>query len=309
MKIIANGFVLKSVMLGVLSALALWAAAQNTPPSTAGAAPYAGPIFDAHLHYNEEAQTPHPLSDVLARMKQNNVRAIIANSRPNDGTKALAQAVDATRAAGVTVIPFVRLYRNRADYDSWFRDDSIYDMVQKELATGTASGPYRGIGEFHLYDSANANGPTAKKLMQLAADKNLAVLAHVDDVAIDLLMAHAPQARIIWAHTGISGVPVARIRELMAKYPKLMGELSYRPGMTCSDTPGKRLCPEWRALFTQHPARFMLGSDTWVNQRWQYYGDTMQGYRQWLGELPAAIATQIAWSNGAQLFGLTDSNK
>ena len=63
----------------------------------------------------------------------------------------------------MTVVPFVRLYRNRADYDNWFRDDSIYEMVQAELARGTASGPYKGLGEFHLYDSANANGPVAKQ--------------------------------------------------------------------------------------------------------------------------------------------------
>ncbi len=44
------------------------------------AANYAGPLFDAHLHYNEEAQGPHPLPDVLARMKRNGVRAIVANS-------------------------------------------------------------------------------------------------------------------------------------------------------------------------------------------------------------------------------------
>jgi hypothetical protein len=90
------------------------------------------------------------------------------------------------------VVPFIRLYRNRADYDNWFRDDTIYDMVQAELARGTAAGPYSGIGEFHLYDSANANGPVAKKLMALAEEKELAVLAHVDDTAIDLLMANTP---------------------------------------------------------------------------------------------------------------------
>jgi Amidohydrolase len=272
--------------------------------SQAQTRPYAGPLFDAHLHYNEEAQGPHPLNDVLSRMQQSGVRAIVANSRPNDGTKALAQAREATRAAGVTVVPFVRLYRTRADYDNWFRDESIYEMVQKELAAGTASGPYQGIGEFHLYDSANANGAVARKLMQLATEKNLAVLAHVDDAAIELLMAHAPQARIIWAHTGISGVPATRVRQLLDKYPKLIGELSYRPGITCGDAPGKLLCPEWRELFTRYPARFVLGSDTWVNQRWQYYGDTMGGYRAWLGELPLDVARKIAWSNGADLFGV-----
>lgn len=267
------------------------------------AADYNGPLFDAHLHYNEEAWNgqagPHPLSDVLARMQRNGVQAIIANSRPNDGTKALAEAREQTRAAGVTVVPFIRLYRNRADYNNWFQDESIYAMVQAEFARGTAAGPYRGIGEFHLYDSANANGPVAKKLIQFAEQHGLAVLAHVDDAAIDLLLAHAPKARLIWAHTGIGGTPPERVAALLDKYPQLLGELSYRPGLTCNEG---QLCPEWRALLLKYPTRFLIGSDTWINQRWLYYDNLMQGYRRWLGDLPPAVARRIAWDNGATLF-------
>lgn len=286
-----------------LAAACLWMAA------AAHAADYTGPLFDAHLHYNDEAWNgqvgPHPLSDVLARMLRNGVRAIVSNSRPNDGTKALASS-PLTRQAGVTVVPFVRLYRNRADYDNWFRDETIYTMVQAELARGTDAGPFKGIGEFHLYDSANANGPVAKKLMTLAEEKGLVVLAHVDDVAIDLLMANTPsrgqKARLIWAHTGIGGAPAARVDALFARYPLLMGELSYRPGLTCE---GGKLCPEWRALLLKYPTRFMIGSDTWVNQRWLYYDDLMKGYRAWLGDLPADVARRIGWDNGASLFGVT----
>ena len=276
----------------------------------AHAADYIGPLFDAHLHYNVEAfngQTgPHPLADVLFRMQRNGVRAIIANSRPNDGSKLLA-ASPLTQQAGVTVVPFVRLYRNRADYDNWFRDESIYTMVQTELARGTAGGPYRGIGEFHLYDSGNANGPVAKKLMALAEEKNLVVLAHVDDTAIDLLMANTPskgqKLRLIWAHTGIGGAPVARVDQLMARYPMLAGELSYRPGLTCE---GGKLCPDWRALLLKYPGRFLIGSDTWVNQRWADYDNLMQGYRVWLGDLPPETARRIAWDNGAGMFAVGD---
>jgi hypothetical protein len=317
---------LSSVLLRVCLMLACAGAAR--------AADYGGALFDAHLHYNEEAQSPHPLPDVLARMQRNSVRAIVANSRPNDGTHALA-ASPQTREAGVTVVPFVRLYRNRADYDNWFRDESIYEMVQAELARGTAAGPFRGLGEVHLYDSANANGPVAKKLMALADEKRLAVLAHVDDVAIDLLMANTPSkgrnVRLIWAHTGIGGAPVARVDQLLAKYPLLMGELSYRPGLTCEGGPpaagppqggrapsggserhevrergGPRLCPPWRELLLKYPTRFMIGSDTWINQRWLYYDDLMKGYRTWLGDLPPEVARKIAWENGARLFGLAD---
>jgi hypothetical protein len=277
--------------------------------TAAAAADYAGPLFDAHLHYNQEAWNgrdgPHPPADVLARMQRNGVRAIVANSRPNDGSRTLAQ-LPQTRAAGVTVVPFVRLYRTRADYDNWFRDETVYQMVQAELARGTAAGPYRGLGEFHLYDSANANGPVARKLMALAEQQDLVVLAHVDDAAIDLLMANTPsggaRARLIWAHTGIGGAPLARVDQLMARYPGLVGELSYRPGLTCD---GGRLCPEWRQLLLKYPTRFVVGSDTWINQRWQSYDDTMRGYRTWLGDLPPAAARRIAWDNAAALFGLS----
>jgi len=274
----------------------------------AHAADYSGPLFDAHMHYNVEAWDgkagPYPPSDVLARMKRNGVRAVLSNSRPNDNTKLMAASEEA-RKAGVAVVPFIRLYRNRADYNNWFRDETIYEMVQAEFARGTAGGPYKGIGEFHLYESANANGAVARKLMAFAEEKNLAILAHVDDTAIDLLMGNTPskgqKSRIIWAHTGIGGTPAARVNELFGKYPLLMGELSYRPGLTCA---GGKLCPEWRELMLKYPGRFMIGSDTWINQRWDAYDELMKGYRVWLGDLPADVARKIAWENGASQFGV-----
>jgi Tat protein secretion system quality control protein TatD with DNase activity len=284
-------------MRRVLVAVALLCAA-----AVGRAQRYGGPLFDAHLHYNEEAySSAYPLDDVLGRMQRSGVRAIVANSRPTDGTKSLANAREQTRAAGVTVVPFIRLYRNRADYTGWFQDESIVAMVQRELAAGTAAGPYRGIGEFHLYESRNANGPVARDLMQLAQEKNLAVLAHVDDDAIDLLMAHAPNARLIWAHTGIGGAPIERVRALLAKYPKLIGELSYRPGLTDA---GGGLSADWKALLAAQPERFLVGSDTWTNARWAGYEGLMRDARRWLADLPVPAARRIAWENGARLFGL-----
>ncbi|MEK8031180.1 amidohydrolase family protein [Ideonella sp. DXS29W] len=285
-------------MCGLLlcAAAGAWAQAPAAEPP-----PYAGPLFDAHLHYNvEAAEGPYPVADVLQRMKRAGVSAIVANSRPNDGTKALA-ASPLAREAGVTVIPFIRLYRNRDDYTNWFRDRTIEAMVEAELKAGTAAGPYRGLGEFHLYDSGNADGPVARSLMQLAQQRQLVVLAHVDDVAIEKLLAHAPSARIIWAHTGIGGVPVARVRALLAAHPSLMGELSYRPGLT--DAQG-RLTVEWRALLTDQPDRFVIGSDTWVNERWAAYEGLMADARRWLGGLDPSTAQRIGWGNAAALFGV-----
>ncbi len=279
---------------------AAFARAQPLVPRT-GPAVYAGPLFDSHLHYNDEAAERYPLADVLGRMQRSGVRAIVANSRPNDGTKALAAAREATRRAGVTVVPFVRLYRNRADYSGWHADPSIVEMVLRELAAGTEAGPYRGLGEFHLYDSANADGATARRLMQLAEERGLVVLAHVDDAAIEKLFAHAPKARLIWAHTGIGGAAVERVRALLTRHPTLLGELSYRPALTEGDG---RLNPAWRALMLEMPERFLVGSDTWVNSRWDDYETLMQQARRWLGDLPPPTARRIAWDNGAALFGL-----
>jgi predicted TIM-barrel fold metal-dependent hydrolase len=284
-------------LLRSLATLALVAATATV----AQPAPYAGPLFDAHLHYNDEASARYPVPDVLGRMQRSGVRAIVANSRPNDGTKALAAAREQTRRAGVTVVPFVRLYRNRADYSGWPNDPSIVEMVERELAAGTEAGPYRGLGEFHLYDSAHADGPTARRLMKMAEERGLVVLAHVDDVAIEKLYAHAPRAKVIWAHTGIGGVPVERVRELLRRHAGLMGELSYRPGLTEA---GGALSAAWKTLFTEMPERFVVGSDTWVNGRWDDYESLMAQARRWLADLPAPLARRIAWDNAAGLFGI-----
>ncbi len=290
-----------------LAAAALAAALPGRSQPADGAL-WRGPIFDAHLHYNDEAcalgsACPYPLDEVLAMMRRAGVRAIVANSRPNDGTKSLAAAGEATRRAGVTVVPFIRLYRNRADYSGWFADPSIAAMVEAELAAGTAAGPYRGLGEFHLYDSRNADGPVARQLMRLAEARGLAVLAHCDDEAVERLMAHAPRARLIWAHSGIGGVPWPRVRALLDRHPTLLGELSYRPQLAQADG---RLDGEARAVLVAYAERFLLGSDTWVNQRWNIYEALMAEARRWLADLPPAAAQRIAWGNGAGLFGLAD---
>lgn len=266
----------------------------------AGAAestPWRGPLFDAHLHYNVEAREPFPVAEVLARLQRAGVRGLVANSRPNEGTLALADA----GATHVKVVPFVRLYRNRADYATWHLDPSIVTMVETELARGTAAGPYRGLGEFHLYDSAFTDHPVPRTLMQLAQERGLAVLAHCDDVSIEKLMAHAPRARLIWAHTGIGGVPIDRVQALLQRHPSLRGELSYRPGLIGADGAPTA---EWRALFERHADRFLIGSDTWVNARWDDYEPLMAEARRWLGALPPDQAQRIAWGNAQSLFDL-----
>ena len=46
----------------------------------------------------------------------------------------------------------------------------------------------------------------------------------------------------------------------------------------------------------------LLGSDTWVPERWAAYGEIMAGYRGWLAQLPPVVAKQIAHGNARALF-------
>jgi hypothetical protein len=261
----------------------------------ARAEPYAGPLFDAHLHYNVEAVGPYPVASVFELFRKNGVRAVLANSRPNDGTRALFEARRAHPAVGVEVVPFIRVYRDRADYGTWQDNREIHAMIVAEEKRGF----YKGIGEFHLHGSA-ADTPVVRDIVDFSVEKGLVLHAHSDDAAIEILFRHNPKARVIWAHTGFSGTPVARVDAMLRKYPALWGELSYRSDVE----DGGKLSAEWKALFAKHPTRFVVGSDTWVNERWASYPAIMGGYRRLLGELPPEAAERIAWGNAAALFGV-----
>ena len=95
------------------------------------------PIFDAHLHYNVEARTgPWPLPRVLDLFREQGIIGIIANSRPNEGTRALIDA----KAPGLAVVAFIRPYRTRDDIQTWFKDPAIRQLIESEHAKGGYAG-------------------------------------------------------------------------------------------------------------------------------------------------------------------------
>ncbi len=247
-------------------------------------------LFDAHLHYNQEPNPFYPLDKVIEIFRRNGVTGILANSRPNKGTH---QLVDA-KTPGLWVVPFIRPYRTRADIQTWFDDPEIFELIQTEYERGY----YRGIGEFHIY-GASAATEWVKKVVNFAVERNLYLHAHCDEAALRILFSHNPNARIIWAHTGFS-TPPARVRDWLEKHPNLWGELSYRSGITGADG---TITAEWRELFSHYPDRFLIGSDTWINERWFAYDAIFKEYRNWLAQLPPQQARLIASGNAERLFG------
>jgi Amidohydrolase len=249
-------------------------------------------IFDAHLHYNQEPKPFYSLDQVRDVFRRNGIMGIVATSRPNKGTHELMDA----KWPELKVVPFIRPYRVRNDMQTWFNDPEIFELIKREYARGY----YRGIGEFHIYGKS-AETAWVKKMVDFAVEQNLYLHAHCDEEALLALFAHNQKARIIWAHTGFSVTP-ARVAELLDQHKDaLWGELSYRSGITSGD--GK-LTSEWRSLFDRYSDRFLLGSDTWINERWFGYDTIFKEYRGWLAQIPPEQARRIASGNAMRLFGI-----
>ncbi|MGC2218185.1 MAG: amidohydrolase [Pseudolabrys sp.] len=253
-------------------------------------------IFDAHLHYNQEPSPFYTLNQVREVFRRNGIIGIVANSRPNKGTHELTE----TRWPELKVVPFIRPYRVRNDMQTWFSDPAIFELIKSEYARGG----YVGIEEFHIYGKA-ADSDWVKKMVDFSVERNLYLHAHCDEEALIILFRHNPKARIIWAHTGFS-VPPARIAQLLDEHKDaLWGELSYRGGISGGD--GK-LTSDWRGLFDRYSDRFLLGSDTWINERWFGYDTIFKEYCSWLAQIPPEQARRIASGNALQLFAVQARN-
>ena len=198
----------------------------------------------------------------------------------------------------LNVVPFVRVYRDRADYGTWHKNPEIVAMIEREFASGVMAGKVRGIGEFHIYGD-EVNSKEFAQIVAFAKRHNLWLHAHCDEAALDGIFKLDSTAKVIWAHTGFSVAP-ERVAALLKQHAGLMGELSYRNDIT---EDGK-LSKQWRALFAAHADRFLLGSDAWVTERWAQYGEIMAYYRKWLAELPRDAAENIAYKNGERMFGI-----
>lgn len=244
------------------------------------------PIFDAHLHYSHDAWDSVPPAQAIALLRKAGVKRALVSSSNDDGNQKLyAEAPD-------LIVPSLRPYRSRADIGTWVRDDAIIDYVEQRLKKYR----YAAIGEFHLY-GADADLPVPRRMVQLARQYRLYLHAHSDIDAIERLFRQDPAARILWAHSGFERP--GEVREMLRRHKNLWCDLAFRTDHVV----GGKASPEWRALFVEFSDRFMLGTDTYVPERWHYVGEHANWARGWLADLPPDAAERIAWRNGEALFG------
>ncbi len=266
--------------------LALATLAVLALPLRAQAGAYDGPLFDGHIHYNADVWDAIEPADAIARLRAVGIRHALVSSTPTAGTERLHTTDQAL------VVPLLRPYRSTADRRSWYADSGLVARLRERLDAF----PYRGIGEFHVF-GADAATPVVDDMIALASERRLFLQAHADEQAIVHLVERAPDVTVIWAHAGFD-VPVARLGEMLARYPNLLIELSYRSDIAPLGT----LADDWRELFLAWPRRFMVGMDTHVGGRWAELPELAGEARGWLAQLPPEVAARIAFDNAMALI-------
>lgn len=247
------------------------------------------PLVDCHIHYNGAARTMFSPEQALAWLRAAGIERALVSSTPDGNTFVLADA------APDMILPLWRPYRAASERQTWFGDASTMQRMSEALAV-SRSRSYIGIGEFHVHGS-QAQTPTVRAIAAYAAANKLLLHAHSDAAAVEHLFSHAPDVTVIWAHAGMDE-SVETVRAMLARYPQLYAELSFRQGLTHNGV----VTAQWRALFADYPDRFVFGSDTWTNSRWPALPAIADLARQWLAQLPADVARRIAYENAQRLL-------
>ena len=192
------------------------------------------------------------------------------------------------------IIPFLSVYDSFRDKRDWMHDETIPARVERDLESGI----YRGIGELHIF-AKDRKSPVLRRLVEIAAERDLMLSIHGDAEIIDEIFAIAPDVTVLWAHMGTRPEP-AFLREVLARHPEgLYIDTSVRDDRII---PEGEILPEWRQLFIDHADRFLVGVDTFSVNRWQHFDQVAAKIRRWLDQLPPDVARQLAHENAEQLF-------
>ncbi|MEM7029472.1 MAG: amidohydrolase family protein [Chloroflexota bacterium] len=248
------------------------------------------PIIDMHLHYNEHAWSRYSASEIITILTETNVPHALVSSTPDDGTRLLYDE-DPER-----IVPSLRPYHGQISSGNWFAREESLPYIKERLQTPI----YHGIGEFHLHLSADANSPIVRETARLSVEQGLYLHIHTNARIVRKIIELEPDARIIWAHAGMTEPPSA-VARILSEHPNVWTEISIREHEIA---PGGVLDDQWRDLFLAHPERIMIGSDTFVTSRWDHYVQVIDHNRTWLSQLPSDVAEQIAYKNAARLLEL-----
>lgn len=248
------------------------------------------PLFDAHMHWKRPAWSEFPPNVVLSLMDENGVAMALVSSSPDEGTITLWEY------APRRIVPEMRPYNDRLGPSNWTRGEGVGDYIEQRVRQY----PHAGIGEFHLHRVDPRDEPLMRRIVALAMEKEIPLHVHSGHEPVEYLFDLNPGLTVIWAHAGMTE-PAGVVEEMMARYPKLYADTSYREDDIL--IAGGVLDPDWGRVLERFADRFMVGSDTWINGQWHNYDQLMATNRLWLAHLTEAAARKIAYQNAQRLFG------
>lgn len=248
------------------------------------------PLFDAHMHYKRPAWAPFPPDVVLSLMDKNGVAMALVSSSPDQGTITLWEH------APRRIVPEMRPYNDEIGPHNWTRAEGVGDVIEQRVRQYR----HEGIGEFHLHRIDPADEPLLQRIVALAMEKKIPLHVHSGHEPVEFLYSLDPGLTIIWAHAGMTE-PAAVVETMMARYPTLHADTSYREMDILAH--GNGIDPDWKRVLEGFADRFMVGSDTWVNSQWLEYDELIASNRKWLAHLTPATARKIAYQNAERLFG------
>jgi predicted TIM-barrel fold metal-dependent hydrolase len=253
-------------------------------------------------------------------------------------------------AGGGTLNPTIHRYADPA---------KVTDKVKRDFAAAAeklVDAGAVGFGEIaalhisavagHPYEFVPPDHPLLLTLADVAAKRGVPIDLHMDAVegeaapppwlpggsnpaklpdtmaALPRLLAHNPEAKIVWAHAGsdpIGGMSAATIGRLMDAHPNLY--VSLRIHGAQAPTHNKvfagagALDPAWKELLTKHADRFVIGTDSFMvspNVRGSGPGATfgernepkLRATLHFLSLLPADLAQKIGRDNAVRIYKL-----
>lgn len=194
------------------------------------------------------------------------------------------------------------------------------------------------MGPQHPFEEVPPDHPLLLLLADIAAERGVPIDLHLDLTPHDMplparphlgaanpsqlaenlaaferLLAHNPQARIVWAHAGTDPLFTRNVqvqRGLLRRHPNLYMSLRVSrsgPHPSFAMDGGQRLKPEWLALIREFPDRFMIGTDRFhppAGAGLRTPDDSLARARALVDQLPPELARAVAFENAQRVYGL-----
>lgn len=270
------------------------------------------PVADMHLHYKWSQQDVTSAAQAVEVLADHDIVMGVVIGTPAE------LALELVRLEPRRIVAIFSPYRIGGDWQRWARDPEVVVRARAALA----SGAYHGIGELHLiggFSPRLEKAAVLQALMQLAGEYDVPIMLHTEfsrpAMMLELCRRY-PDTRILWAHAGSILAP-PQVAQVLDACSNVWAGLAARDPWRFVNNPivdtGGRLLPDWQDLLERYPERFMLGSDpVWPVEQmdqwdvpdtgWQELGRFWAFHRQWLRQLPQAVARKIGCENAVAFF-------